>query len=559
MNLKKIGIENFRIFNDPVEFEFKPITILIGQNNAGKSTLLKLINLLVENCKNQEDFYTFPNRLNVGLHQIGIGFLPQVFSLNSKSDELVISLEFEGLSQDRYLHFFTSILNLSIKLHYKAEMDSNEYLSLERFSIHFNELPIIEWKYTGNAVEDEANEIETMALLRNNYIIYPEFSIIIQSFIEDHKKEILHIINTIFFENNKYLPLREIEAKIREVEKIKDKPSSEADFLGKKTSFIELVMLMNYSYSIFYFIEKFYGLKEFPFENSLAPFISDLNSNLNEEFEIEAGLLITKNYFGQVKGYPGLISHLISSLFKNIEVHFGTNYQLIDSQRAIAKRYYSASDNDLLAQLLFSNKLKIDEANVLISTVLGIADEISIEEIDGYLKKVVIERNSTKINLADMGYGLTRLMPFILVSDPPITEYNFDFGKTQPIHIFKYNNWLMSEPEANLHPSLQSRLADLFVYLMEKSFSSFIIETHSEYLIRKLQYLVRQPDSPLKPEDVQIYYFYHPDEIPPGEQQIKPIQIDEEGNLTDNFGPGFYDESSRIAMDLWNMNASQKN
>ena len=43
---KKIGIENFRIFKDYAEFELAPITLLTGPNHSGKSSFLKLLNLI---------------------------------------------------------------------------------------------------------------------------------------------------------------------------------------------------------------------------------------------------------------------------------------------------------------------------------------------------------------------------------------------------------------------------------------------------------------------------------------------------------------------------------
>ena len=33
--IKKIGIENFRIFKELTEFELAPITVLTGTNNSG--------------------------------------------------------------------------------------------------------------------------------------------------------------------------------------------------------------------------------------------------------------------------------------------------------------------------------------------------------------------------------------------------------------------------------------------------------------------------------------------------------------------------------------------
>src|SRR5690606_19874766 len=44
--IKKIGVENFRVFKDYTEFEIRPITLLVGPNNSGKSSFTKLLLLL---------------------------------------------------------------------------------------------------------------------------------------------------------------------------------------------------------------------------------------------------------------------------------------------------------------------------------------------------------------------------------------------------------------------------------------------------------------------------------------------------------------------------------
>lgn len=44
--IKKIGVKNFRVFKDYTEFELRPLTILTGPNNSGKSSFTKLLLLL---------------------------------------------------------------------------------------------------------------------------------------------------------------------------------------------------------------------------------------------------------------------------------------------------------------------------------------------------------------------------------------------------------------------------------------------------------------------------------------------------------------------------------
>lgn len=54
---KKIGIENFRVFKDYTEFEIRPITLLTGPNNSGKSSFTKLL-LLLQNGLEKLNFET---------------------------------------------------------------------------------------------------------------------------------------------------------------------------------------------------------------------------------------------------------------------------------------------------------------------------------------------------------------------------------------------------------------------------------------------------------------------------------------------------------------------
>ena len=55
--LKQIEIENFRTFYDRVTLRLKPITVLIGRNSAGKSTLIKFLLMLQQSLDiSEEDF-----------------------------------------------------------------------------------------------------------------------------------------------------------------------------------------------------------------------------------------------------------------------------------------------------------------------------------------------------------------------------------------------------------------------------------------------------------------------------------------------------------------------
>ena len=98
----------------------------------------------------------------------------------------------------------------------------------------------------------------------------------------------------------------------------------------------------------------------------------------------------------------------------------------------------------------------------------------------------------------------------------------YDFYLTEKMTNYKV--LIIEEPESNLHPNLQSKLADILVLAYKTYDIHFILETHSEYLIRKLQYLIASDQFSLKTEDVAVYYFNNPDEISNDEKQIYKLR-----------------------------------
>ncbi len=55
--ISEITIENFRAYSDPVTVRVRPVTVLIGQNSAGKSTLIKFLQMLRQTLESAEDSF----------------------------------------------------------------------------------------------------------------------------------------------------------------------------------------------------------------------------------------------------------------------------------------------------------------------------------------------------------------------------------------------------------------------------------------------------------------------------------------------------------------------
>lgn len=66
--LKELNLSNFRIFNSPVTIRFRPITILIGRNSSGKSSIVKFLLMLQQSTEQGNSLYLTPEgrRVNLG-------------------------------------------------------------------------------------------------------------------------------------------------------------------------------------------------------------------------------------------------------------------------------------------------------------------------------------------------------------------------------------------------------------------------------------------------------------------------------------------------------------
>ena len=224
------------------------------------------------------------------------------------------------------------------------------------------------------------------------------------------------------------------------------------------------------------------------------------------------------------------------------------NLSYVSSSRATIKRLYTLENKDdfsmLLKQCLETGNIK--PKNSFINKWVkkfGIGDSITFHaDSEGLGVQIRLHKTPEDQKgrlLADEGYGITQLLSIML----QIEMIDSDSDATIAVE----------EPEIHLHPKYQSLLADMFVDAYKERKIHFIIETHSEYLIRRLQLLVAgiETEQKLDKNDVSISYIYTKDEAEKENQPIvKNIAICEDGYLDDTFGSGFFDEATNLSRKL---------
>ncbi len=240
--------------------------------------------------------------------------------------------------------------------------------------------------------------------------------------------------------------------------------------------------------------------------------------------------------------------------------------EFIEAVRANSQRLYSFSTqgtgfNQLLREY---SSIGLGESGKEINFIrkwtkkFGLGEEVQIKPFgDGIGTYVSVDN----IPLADCGYGITQLVPILLkVAIVAYKNFNRESMDYNSGYMWRYNPsvLLVEEPETNLHPELQSKLADMFVDAAGTFNIQFILETHSEYLIRKLQYLTANKDHEfnIKPEDTAIFYFNNPKNLQKDDQLVRRISIRENGILDGSFGPGFFDEASNLIKEIFKLSGA---
>ena len=178
-------------------------------------------------------------------------------------------------------------------------------------------------------------------------------------------------------------------------------------------------------------------------------------------------------------------------------------------------------------------------------TTFEIGESVDITQLDGEGYYVKVETGGRKVHLADMGMGSIQLVVLLLRL---ATLGNRCLRSSQSGWVF------IEEPEQNIHPLLQSRLAELFYDFQKSTKTTVIVETHSEYMIRRTQLMVserayRDDEDLVMAWPITVFCF-------PLEHGKQPYDIEYQTNglFRQKFDNGFFDEAGRLHMEILKRN-----
>lgn len=141
---------------------------------------------------------------------------------------------------------------------------------------------------------------------------------------------------------------------------------------------------------------------------------------------------------------------------------------------------------------------------------------------------VEIEIKNRKHNIANVGYGVSQILPLI----------------TELVTAVEHEWIAIQQPEVHLHPKAQAAFGDIILmsYLNKKI--NFLIETHSEYTVDRFR--MSYSKEKIKSEDAQVLFF----KKTISGNQVYPITIGKDGryvgSLPKEFKDFFINEELRL-------------
>lgn len=278
--------------------------------------------------------------------------------------------------------------------------------------------------------------------------------------------------------------------------------------------------------------------------------ISDEDKNDEKKFDAWQDKEANKAFIHERAGLLRELSEDLSHIINGISAEY------IHAHSASQNVFYdTANKNDHIAKAIHRfHREKILDGSVphmFIKTwmkELGIGDNFKIESFGGEAYRFYVFEGKEKMDLADKGMGSNQLMILLISLATIIRKY--EHTNIKPVIVIE-------EPEQNLHPDLQRKLMELLAYVNNKYGFRFIVETHSEYMIRRSQVLVAEQkykDEKDLAENCPYKVYYFPKDGEPYDMEYTVT-----GRFGKPFGKNFYDAAAQDSIALNKMEIASRN
>lgn len=527
--LHALELENFKAFGERARIPFAPITLIFGENSAGKSSILQSLNLLKQTRESRETDALLLPRTENGI--VDLGSFQEILFDHDLKRTLSIRVE---IKSDGVGGFRLPLRKDGIAIEFSFRRPSHEKeIFLDQIKIYYGKPPkcIAEFRPSDETIEpreflrigffrnsselssSKLSAVECVWLTKELDYWEPEFNWCIK---------------------NKEKIRQQLEERLKDLQRSSEDPQENSNRRRKRIdSLKEGIELFKLDFDLETYISKRHS-DEINTILGLQGFlpIRTVSSRRDSWIsELRPSAMLRANVFN--------IAILAEAAGRELEQTLKALFPMGPFRRPPERWYIfrgtSPQDvgyrGDLLPDLLFRRRGLVEDTNEWLKR-LEIGYELDVKSVGANLRdlfevRLIDTRRKGKedidVALPDVGFGISQLLPFIvqsLVSEGRIIS--------------------IEQPEVHVHPRLQADLGDLLAAAVKKENpNQFIIETHSEHLILRLQRLVRKKQ--LNPEDVSVIYVSRRPEGAKAER----LHLDEEGDFIDEWPNGFFLERLR--------------
>lgn len=577
----KIGFSNFRKFADFPEINLGDITILVGGNNSGKSTLVKAFLLCVDNLRMMRmSDRRRENRNNIfGFNKPMFRFDANIYHdvkvktfIRAIHNKPVTAGDGSGASLPSTITFKFALG----KFEFQFVVAGNRDEDLTYGDVQY--ISIVDKEQNIRFCNDYEHNTMSYAVLVSSQNIGSKKVAQDTSKKEEMRKEYLEIDNSLEEASNEG-DLEKIASLSEEKEKIEaaykaaygvdvtlvgdweevnlgiDDPSR----LEKNAvSYDNLPLGFDLNE-----VNEYVALNVISNIINFASQAKDKAPEYNESEDSDSYDEKIKEYEAKEDARKGMyldISKMHKSR-KDLAYLLETlNVQYISAHAVNQDAFYKRGGDDFMAQVIYDFYFeKITHGDIEYTFVtdwmktFGIGYDFCIEPLmAGDVYKLTIEdEDGTKLPLADKGMGAIQMMILLLRLATIMHIAKSDKSASTTV--------VIEEPEQNLHPKMQSLLADLLQSIATSNDYkvNFIIETHSEYLIRKSQVLVANSnyadDKDIEENCPFTVYYLPADAGEPYQMHYKTT-----GGFIEKFGTGFFDAATESDMVIIRKEFEQK-
>ena len=502
--LTNLHVEHYKAF-DAADVPLKPITILLGANSVGKSSIIQLLLMLQQTA--QEDNTSYTSALKMYGGSVNMGSTENIFRKTDVLKPVTISL---SVKNERLCHIAKETFS-----NYLDELKHSARMIPVKGLLELREKEIKTKKDYLDLISEYKNAIgkDTVKIYKERlrYFYISDMGVSISDVL-DASKEILEkvydFLHSLFVLNTEEFTFK---FKIKYVDKVKMQVAR-FDLYGDDKCIFSYDSQSNTSDDVY---------SDFvTFSQTEKKLIKD---NLNLDSTIFTCVSKVFRYkYEENKTNNMLVTYFLSILSSSLEILMDEfqmqriNY--VSPLRAHPKRYYMLDkakvsysldtlDGDAIAEVLKENHPLKKRVNAWLKN-FGLS--VNVEEFKEVIHHLKVSQNGLSLDITDVGFGISQVLPIIiqgfLSRDRSLT--------------------IVEQPEIHLHPRMQADLADLFIDMVRvHRDKAILIETHSEYLLRRLRR--RISEGIIRSEDVSICLF-HPQTMTQG-AVIENLNIQERG------------------------------